>query len=490
MRKFFLIVCLSILFIPAFSGGRDFYEEQLDRGIRNSEAYSYFLTEQSKENPAKREEILKEALRYSPELPSVYFELSKATFSASTGRMYKAYDYMLGGIEAYKRNFWWTFTLVGSVFLGLTISFIMSIASVIIIRVTGDLPLFTHDVIEQKNRILLLLVVVISAFTGPLLFLGSVLIILGLYLKTVDKIIVYLYLLFLLFFPWILKTTSIIFSIPSLNIIKAVIEVNESRDNKYALSVLKNSEDEVALSSYALALKREGNYDEAIAIYDKLIEINPDAITGFQAIFGQNPNRLVIDEVMPFSALWKYSIEKATTTSSFGLSIVPPVLMPVFAFFIGGLFYMLNKRIRHRAYRCKKCSTILCNKCVRRVLWGNMCLRCYRSLIKLDDLDARERITRLQTVYGYQMRRRNILNLLSFLLPGAAYIYAGYVLKGFFILWPFLFLLLVFVISSIFVVGMPYFPHLWLNWGILFLAVAFYLVSNFIAQRRLAKGWL
>ena len=556
MRKIFLMVCLSILFIPAFSGGRDFYEEQLDRGIRNSEAYSYFLTEQSKENPAKREGILKEALRYSPELPSVYFELSKASFSASTGRMYKAYDYMLGGIEAYKRNFWWTFTLVGSVFLGLTISFIMSIASVIIIRVTGDLPLFTHDVIEQKNRILLLLVVVISAFTGPLLFLGSVLIILGLYLKRVDKIIVYLYLLFLLFFPWILKTTSIIFSIPSLNIIKAVIEVNESRDNKYALSVLKNSEDEVALSSYALALKREGNYDEAIAIYNKLIErnldpafynnlancyvakndlenaiklyqksiqmrplvtayynmsqvlrrkldmlkgeeyfllaqkMNPDAITGFQAVFGQNPNRLVIDEVMPFSALWKYSIEKATTTSSFGLSIVPPVLMPVLAFFIGGLFYMLNKRIRPRAYRCKKCSTILCNKCVRRVLWGNMCLRCYRSLIKLDELDARERITRLQTVYGYQMRRRNILNLLSFLLPGAAYIYAGYVLKGFFILWPFLFLLLVFVISSIFVVGMPYFPHLWLNWGILFLAVAFYLVSNFIAQRRLAKGWL
>jgi hypothetical protein len=110
-------------------------------------------------------------------------------------------------------------------------------------------------------------------------------------------------------------------------------------------------------------------------------------------------------------------------------------------------------------------------------------------LIKLDELDARERITRLQTVYGYQMRRRKILNLLSFLLPGAAYIYAGYVLKGFFILWPFLFLLLVFVISSIFVVGMPYFPHLWLNWGIFFLAVAFYLVSNFIVQRRLAKGW-
>jgi hypothetical protein len=170
--------------------------------------------------------------------------------------------------------------------------------------------------------------------------------------------------------------------------------------------------------------------------------------------------------------------------------MVPPALLSVASLLVGALFYILNKRFRPRAYRCKKCGTILCNKCVRRVLWGNMCLQCYRSLIKLDELDARERVTRLQAVYDYQMRRRSILHVLSFLLPGSAHIYSGYVLKGFFILWPFLFLLLVFVISSIFVVGMPSFPHLWLNWGVLFLMVIVLLVSNIITQRRLAKGWL
>ncbi len=556
MKKFFLLVFLTFILIPAFSAGRDFHEEQLDRGIRNSNAYSYFLMEQSKANPAQREKILREALRYSPDLPSVYFELSKASFSASTGGMYKAYYYIIEGLDAYERNFWWTFTMAGSLFLGLITSFIVSMIIIIIIRLTRDLPLLTHDILEQKNRLLLLLVILIGAFTGPLLLLGGILIIIGLYLKRADRIVIYLYLVFLFFSPWILKTSSIIFSIPSSNIIKAVVEVNESRDNRYALSVLGNSEDEVSLSSYALALKREGNYDKAIEIYNKLIErnptpefynnlancyvakndlenaielyqksiqlrplvtayynmsqvlrrkldmlkgeeyfllaqrINPGAITGFQAVFGQNPNRLVIDEVMPFSALWKYSLEKATTISSFGLSIVPPILMPVLAFFMGGFFLIGSKRIRPRAYRCKKCSTILCNKCMRRVLWGNMCLRCYRSLIKLYELDARERITRLQTVYEYQMRRRSILHVLSFLLPGAAHIYAGYVLKGFLFLWLFLFLLLVFAISSIFVVGMPYFPHLWLNWSVLFLVVMAFLVANFITQRRLAKGWL
>jgi hypothetical protein len=54
----------------------------------------------------------------------------------------------------------------------------------------------------------------------------------------------------------------------------------------------------------------------------------------------------------------------------------------------------------------------------------------------------------------------------------------------------FLFLLTAFMISSTFVIGMSYFPHLWLNWGAPFLLILVFLVSNIITQRRLAKGWL
>jgi len=556
VKRLSLAVFLSVLLIPAFSAGRDFYEEQLDRGIRNSDAYSYFLIEKSRENPAQREDILKEALKFSPELPAVYFELSKANFSFSTRRMYRAYNYIIEGIEAYEKNFWWTFTVASSLFLGLIASFLISVVIIIFIRLTGDLPLFIHDIMEHKNRIFLLLPIIISALTGPLLLIGSILIVLGLYLRRIDKIVVYLYLFFLFLSPWIMKASSIAFNVPSSSLIKAVVEVNESRDYRYALSVLGNSEDEVALSSYAIALKREGNYKEAIDINNKLIarnpdptlynnlancyvgendlekaiqlyqksiqmkplvsayynmsqalrrtlnlvqgedyflyaqKLDPDSITGFQEVSSQNPNRLVVDETLPISDLWEYALKRSKKVSQFGLSIVPPTIMSFLAFFIVVLFYILNKRIKPRAYRCKKCGAILCNRCVRRILWGNMCLRCYRSLFKLYELDARERITRLQTVYEYQMRRRNVLRVMSFLLPGSAHTYAGYVLKGFFILWPFLFFLSVFVISSIFVIGMPYFPHLWLNWVSLLLIVLIYLASNFLTQLRLAKRWL
>jgi len=555
VKRFSLVVLFSLLFIPVLSTGRDFCEEQLDKGIRNSEAYSYFLIEKSKADSSKAEKTLEEALRCSPDLPAVYFALLKTSFSFSTERMYKAYGYMLKGIEAYERNFWWSFTVAGSLFLSFIISFILSMVIIIMVRLPGDLPLFSHDIMEQKNRILLLLIL-ISALIGPLLLIGGILIILGLYLKKMDRVVVYLYLVFLLISPWVFKASSMVFSIPSSDVLKAVIEVNESRDNGYALSILRNSEDDGALYSYALALKREGRYDEAIHIYNKLIarkpdpvfynnlancyvakndmerakqlyeksmqmrplvsasynmsqvlrrtldlvkgeeyflyaqKIDPDSVTRFQAIFSQNPNRLVIDEVLPISALWQYSRENATRVSTFGLSTVPPALLSFMALFFGALFYVLNKRIKPRAYRCKKCGTILCKKCERRVLWGNMCLQCFRSLIKLHELDARERIARLQTVYEYQMRRRRNMNVLSFLLPGSAQIYAGDVLKGLLFLWSFLFLLCVFVISSIFVIGMPHFPHLWLNWGTFLLMAIVYFMSNIITRLRLAKRWL
>jgi tetratricopeptide (TPR) repeat protein/TM2 domain-containing membrane protein YozV len=555
VKKLSLMVFLSLLFIPAFSTGRDFYEEQLDRGLKNSEAYSYFLIEKSKADTAEAEKTLEEALRYSPDLPAVYFALSKASFSLSTEKMYKAYGYMLKGIEAYKRNFWWSFTLIGSLFMGFIISFVVSMIIIITVRLTADLPLLVHDIMEQKNRILLLLML-ISALTGPLLLIGGFLSILGLYLKRMDRAVVYLYLLFLLILPWIFKASSMVFSIPSSDVLKAVIEVNESKDNRYALAILKDSEDDFALYSYALALKREGRYDEAIHIYNKLIErkpdpviynnlancyvakndmemakqlygrsiqirplvsasynmsqvlrrtldlvkgeeyflfaqgMDPDSVSRYQAIFSHSPNRLVIDEVLPISALWKYSREKTTNVSTFGLSTVTPAFLPFIALFFGTLFYILNKRIKPRAYRCKKCGTILCKKCERRVLWGNMCLRCYRSLIKLHELDARERIARLQAVYEYQMRRRRIMNVLSFILPGSAQIYAGDVLKGLLFLWPFLFLLFTFVISSIFVIGMPPFSHVWLNGSSLFLMAIVYFVSNIITRVRLSKRWL
>lgn len=554
MRRFFVIF-FFILFIPILSSGADFYEEQLDKGIENSDAYSYFLIEKSKADPAKAKEMLLTALKYSPQLPAVYFELTKVSFSFSTEGIFQAFAYMIRGIEAYKKSFWWSFMAAGSLFMSFIISFVISVIIIVLVRLFKDLPLLSHDIMEQRTKVFLLLIL-LSALTGPLLLVGGLLIMLGLYMKTKDKAVVYLYLVFLLFFPLILKTSSMFLSLPSSDVLKAVVLVNESKDNRYALSALENVKDDVALFSYALALKREGRYDKAITIYSNLISEKPDpkvynnlancyfaendmemakqlyekaiqikslvaayynlsqlsrvtlnlekgeeyflsaqrldsdAISRFQSIFGHNPNRFVIDEVLSTPDIWRYALGITIKVSRLGLSAIPSIFTPFIAIFFGILFYILDSLIKQRAYKCQKCGTILCTKCEKKILWGHICPQCYKTLVNLHELDARERITRLQKVYEHQKRNRAMKNILSFSIPGFSQIYAGEILKGLLFLWAFLFFLFVFMVSSMFTAGVPYSSQTWLNWGSLTLLVIVYFISNVVTRRRLAKGWL
>jgi tetratricopeptide (TPR) repeat protein len=550
-----LLILFCMLLIPSLSSGKDLYEEQLDKGIRNSEPYSFLLIKQSKANSAEAKDILKKALRYSPDLPAVYFELSKVSFTFSPEGMFEAIDYMFQGISAYKRNFWWSFMMAGSLFTSAILSLIISTIIIILIRLPNDMSLLSHEIKEVNNRVLFLLILVF-AIIGPLFLIGGLLIIIGLYMKKWDRVFVYFFLLFLLISPWIFNTALIFFNAPTSGKLKAVVQVNESKDNKYVLSLPRSSSDPVELFSYALALKREGKYSEAIDIYDELItkrpnpqlynnlancyvgindiekakelyrksiELKPlpsalynlsqvlretfdfvkgeeyflsaqrldrDAVARFRAIFSRNPNRFVVDDVLTASELWKYSIGKTTSTSTMGLSTVPLKFLPLIAFSMIILFYILNRHFKNRAYKCSKCGTILCNKCEKHILWGRMCLQCYRSLVKFDELDAKKRIARVLTVYEYQKRRRGIIKIISFIMPGLGQIYAGNVLYGLLFLWPFLFLLLILITNSIFVIETSNFSHIWLNWCSLFLMAVVYLLSNIITRRRLAKGWL
>lgn len=537
--------------LPPVEQGKNLYEDQLDRGIKNSVPYSYMLIEQVRANKARTKDILNEALKYSPDLPAAYFELAKENLIFSPREIFKTVDYMRQGIASYNRNFWWLFTITGSLFLSAVLSLIISTVIIILIRLLFDISLLSHDIKENKSKALLLLLLPISALFGPLFLIGSVLLIIGLYMKSVDKISVYLYLLFLVISPLIFNTASTFLSAPASGKIKAVVQVNESRDNKYALSVLKKRNNHVEHFSYALAAKREGGYNDAIDIYNKLMpspivfnnlancyvaindiekakelykksvelqplpaalynlsivsretlefekgdeyflsaqKLAPDAVSWFRTIFSKNPNRFVIDENLPMSTLWEYVFEKTHSTINF--SIAPQNLTPAIALTIAILFYILNKYFKHRAYRCKRCGKVLCTKCEKHVLWGRMCQQCYKSLIKIGELDAKERITILLAVYEHQKRRRSMIKIISFIMPGLGLIYAGNVLYGLFFLWSFLFLLFLPISNWLFVPEMPGFSHTWLSMCSLLFMGLVYITSNLITLRRLSRGWL
>ncbi len=166
-----ILLFYLLLLLPAVSSGQELYEDQLNKGIRNSEPYSYLLIKQAQTGAAGKKTILLEAMRYSPDLPAVYFELSKASFSLRPESVFETVDYILQGIAAYKRNFWWSFMLLSSLLISLLLSFLLSILIAVVLRLPRDIPLLSHDIQEGKSRILVLLLLVFALF-GPLFLSG------------------------------------------------------------------------------------------------------------------------------------------------------------------------------------------------------------------------------------------------------------------------------------------------------------------------------
>jgi tetratricopeptide (TPR) repeat protein len=512
------------------------------------------LIQQAELNKEQAKDILEKALRYSPDLPATYFALSKASFEFSTEGIFRTVDFLLKGIGAYRKNFWWSFTMLGSLFISAICSFVCSVLIIILIRLPFDIPLLSHDFKEDGTRILSLLALA-SVFISPLFFLGGMLVIIGMYMTKWDKISVYIYFLFLLISPLLFNSAVMFLNASSSGTLKAIVEVNESKGNRYALSVLQGSGGYAEQFSYALAMKREGGYRTAMNIYNRLISKRPtseaynnlancyvalgdigtaeelykqstalrrfpsnlynlsvlsretldyekgdeyflsaqrldrEAVSGFRRIFSKNPNRFVIDEGLNQSAFWNYA-ERTPSAYTIKFSLLPHIYISIGALVMMAFFFILNRHFKHGAYKCKRCGSILCKKCEKRILWGRMCLRCYLSLIKLDELDAKERITRLLTVYKYQKMRRDIIRFISLILPGSGQIYAGSILNGLLFLWPFLFFLFIPITNTLFVPEVSYFSHTWLSVIALILMGVVYLVCNIIIRRRLAKGWL
>lgn len=280
LAKIFTLALLSVfsvvLLCPEICSSDDIYEARLNKGLKNSEPYSYLLIKKAQADPLNAKKLLAEAIKYSPDLPAPYFELAKADFSFSQqGGMFESIDYIGRGFNSYKENFWWLRNITGLLLVSLMASLMLSLALAALIRLFVQFPLLAHDIKENKKRIWLVALLVPLALLGPAYFIAGLLIALGLYFGKAGKAIVYVSILFLGFSPFLLKTANnfIYSATPE---VRAVVAVNEGKDNKLAITVLKNKNDFEPAFSYALAQKREGNYQEAIEAYKRLLS-TPEA---------------------------------------------------------------------------------------------------------------------------------------------------------------------------------------------------------------------
>lgn len=519
-------------------------ESRLDRGLTNNDAYSYILIEKSSKS-SEGKNMLEQAILESPDLPAPYFKIASDRLDLSFKGIFEALDFIRKGIKAYERNFLWRFNLFGLIVRSFFISFVLSLFMMFIIRFPSEAGLLMHEINEDRKKAFLLFFPLIFSAFGLLPFLASMVILYGLYLKGKDRIAVYIFFSMILVFSLSPGMLSV-FSNPSY--LKAVVDVNEGRDNRYALLTLNGRNDLASSFAYALALKREG-YQESIDRYKRIAEryripeiyinlgnalyasgdpegaieyynrslsirplaaayynlsqvyremldfkkgeeyfdeaarLDPENLRRYTSMSSRNPNRFVVDVKLPDSLIWNQILSERGGLIRVTLITVVTVIAILSFFFV-------DRILKNRAKRCRRCGSIYCNKCFRMVSWRDMCSRCYQSIVRMDQMYSKERIANILYLYQNRARRRIVTKVLSFILPGAGEIYSGRVLEGFLLCWAFIFALITIILSRVVTGGIYPFHHDWLLIPLIFIIIVLYVFSIIHIRRGIQRGWL
>ncbi len=537
MKRLRALSLVLLLLVAGRCFGQGVYEEQLDRGIRNNEPYSHLLVKRAHGD----RQLLSEAVKHSPDTPAFYF----ARAVAGLPNIFEAAGFAAEGIKAYGKDFRRALSLMSLLALSLLGAFAFAMLMTVLLRLPAAIPLIRHDIEEDRRKLLVVLAVIPVSLLGPVFFMAGGLILAGFYFRKADKAVVYLALSLILLSPLYISVLDIMLSASSPKV-RAVVSVSEARGNAFAIETLKDEKGFAPELSHAIALKREGRYEEALEKLRRIPGNDPRAYTNMgnafvglgnmalakesyqksigmkesatalynlskvlpdtlefeeskevyrkaQALDGaliqklsvtesRSPNRFVADETLTFSELWDYTAKNAVAT------VRPFTASPIAASSVSAvclfLFALLGRRLG--AKRCSRCGAVFCRKCSPGIRRADMCPACYSSFLKPSGETPKERVAKLLSLHERKTRMRRTVRALSFFLPGIAHIYAGKALSGFLYLWAFGFAAVGLVLN----IQAPVYSHGWLNPLFIVMAGMLYLGSILVVQGRLKRGWL
>ncbi len=222
--------------------------------------------------------------------------------------------------------------------------------------------------------------------------------------------------------------------------------------------------------------------------FQKAQQLDPELISYYSDIDSPNPNRLLIDETLPFLRFWKRFFNQFVGKEGLLFRLFKawfektpsriPFLTPVLflGFLIGMGRYCRAKRF---FTRCPMCGSP-----THRFYSGTsgqefICFNCYRMFIQKEKLHPKVVEKKSYQVQQFQKQNHFISRFLSFFLIGFGYLWREQVFKGL----SLLFIFFIFILRFTYWSGAipPPFPRLplnpwrWIFWGGLFLI--FYLFS-------------
>lgn len=547
---FFIALGLAVMFTASLAHGLE-RSETLDRGLRSNGAYANALVIKSESaEPAERAALLRQAIKHSPDSPTLYFRLAAATMP----NLGMAATYLVDGIKVYGHSFWWQMSIKGLLYISALLAVLISAGLIALIRLPKALPRLVHDINESKAKIIIPFLMVPAAFLGPVVLIGALMMLSGLYMKRGDKWVVYLTFILIAAVPFLGKTADSFYSASTPEAM-AIVAVNEGRDNVAALQALKGKNGFAREFSYATALKREGRLGEAISMFEALAGKGSDprvfinlgnayfaqgnsdaakeaykkamgmdrsvlalynlsqayrdsfeyaegdkyyeeaqamdraAISGFQEIHGKSYNRTVIDARLTIGEMGSVALDARLRAL--------PLAGDYMRTFYGGaalfvIFALLDSIVGVRSYRCAKCDALACDMCSdpRQTQSDLLCMDCLKAQGANEDTSAKERVSRMLAANEEKSRVITRLRILSVMPPGLAQAYSGRVGKAFFYMMFFLFPVIVLALNPYFHTGLDGGSHGWL-WPVAVPLLALvYLVSIITVNRRLDRGWL
>jgi|GEM_PF-19039 len=260
-------------------------EEALNKGLRFPEAgFSYILRQKN-----LSADKIAELIRLDPESPSNYFRISEFMFKDDIKEwLTNGIPYLLSGFKASFHDLYWLINLMLLFSSLIILSIILAFIAASIIRLPFEIPLLVHEIRESRIYYLLPGILIISSIAGIPYFATAVLTIRAIHSPSRTlKVYIGLWCIFLLALPFLYQIEQRFINILSDPEVRAVRDVNESRDNRLIL-VLQSSDisyergstkqggdlqpSDYITFSKALALKREGRLDEAMEILKGLSE--------------------------------------------------------------------------------------------------------------------------------------------------------------------------------------------------------------------------
>ncbi|HDH02217.1 MAG TPA: hypothetical protein ENH17_03695 [Nitrospirae bacterium] len=169
-------------------------------------------------------------------------------------------------------------------------------------------------------------------------------------------------------------------------------------------------------------------------------------------------------------------------------SLNGPLVLTAFSLLLITILFLSGDSTAMAA-RCKKCGKLYCAACERRIPRVGMCTECFRSMISFES-NPSERVDTIVKTHNYLKKRRRILNILAFTIPGITLLYVGRVFSGIFFSFIFLFFASALILSELFTFNIYPYSHSWLTFVLFLILILSYLSGNLYTIGRLKKGWL